>query len=108
MAGSRVVIRANESKLQPFYFTSYERVVGVARDVRELDREMKRLAREDRPCLEYHLVNGHIVRWLEYANELELAKDLTGVGNVEEALRLVERYVVRMAMFRRMSRGRFR
>ena len=28
---------------------SYDRVIGVAKNVRELDREMKRLAREDRP-----------------------------------------------------------
>ena len=64
---------------------SYDRVIGVAKNVRELDKEMKRLAREDRPCLEYHLANGHIVSWLEYANEPEFAKDLAGVINVEEA-----------------------
>ena len=63
---------------------SYDRVTGVASNVRELDREMKRLAREDRPCLEYHLANGHIVLWLEYVNEPEFAKDLAGVNNVEE------------------------
>ena len=39
-------------EVEPFYFTSYDRVIGVAKDVWELDREIKRLAREDRPCLE--------------------------------------------------------
>jgi hypothetical protein len=92
--------------VEPFYFTSYDRVVGVAKDVRELDREMKRLAREDRPCLEYHLVFGHIVLWLEYANQPELAKDLMGVKDIEEALRLVERDVARSVLMHRSRRGR--
>ncbi len=85
---------------------SYDRVIGVAKNVRELDKEMKRLAREDRPCLEYHLANGHIVSWLEYANEPEFAKDLAGVINVEEALRLTERYVARSVILHRTRRGR--
>ena len=85
---------------------SYDRVIGVAKNVRELDMEMKRLAREDRACLEYHLVSGHIVAWLEYANEPEFAKDLAGVKNVEEAVRLAERYVARSVMLHRERRGR--
>jgi hypothetical protein len=93
-------------EVEPFYFTSYERVVGIAGDVRDLDREMKRLAREDRPCLEYHLANGHIVSWLEYTNEPELARDLTGVKNAEESLILVERYVARSVLLHRRKRGR--
>jgi hypothetical protein len=92
--------------VEPFYFTSYGTVIGVAKDVGELNKEMKRLAREDRACLEYHLVNGHIVLWLEYANEPELAKDLAGVKNIEEALRLVERHAVRSFMLHGMRRGR--
>jgi hypothetical protein len=93
-------------EVEPFYFTSYDRVIGVAKDVWELDREMKRLAREDRPCLEYHLANGHIVSWLEYTNESELAMDLTGVKNVEESLIIVERYVARSVLLHRRRRGR--
>jgi hypothetical protein len=93
-------------EVEPFYFMSYDRVVGSAGDVRELDREMKRLAREDRPCLEYHLVNGHIVSWLEYLNEPELARELAGVKNVEESIILVERYVARSVLLHRRRRGR--
>jgi len=85
---------------------SYERVIGVASNLRELDGEMKRLAREDRPCLEYHLANGHIVSWLEYMNEPEFAKDLAGVKNVDEAIRLAERYVARSVLMHRRRRGR--
>ncbi len=65
------VFRTSESSFEPFYFTSYDKVVGVAKSVRELDLEMKRLSREDRACVEYHLSSGNLVRWLEYANQPE-------------------------------------
>jgi hypothetical protein len=83
-------------------------VIGVAGNIRELDMEIKRLARQDPGCLEYHLASGNIVRWLDYANEPELAKDLAGVTNADEAIRMVEKYIARAVMFHRMSRGRMR
>ena len=89
-----------------FYFMSYDRVIGTAKNIRELDQEMKRLAREDRGALEYHLALGHIVSWLEYVNEPELAKSLAGIKNVEEAIRVVESYVARSYMMHSMRRGR--
>jgi hypothetical protein len=92
--------------LESFYFTSYERVIGAAGNIRELDKEMKRLAREDRGALEYHLASGHIVSWLEYTNEPQLAKNLGGVKNIEEAIRVVESYVARSYMIHSMRRGR--
>lgn len=95
-------------KIEPFYFTSYDRVIGIAGNIRELDLEMKRLSREDRACLEYHLASGNIVRWLEYAREPELARDLSGVSNADEAIQLVEKYIARAVMLHRMSRGRMR
>jgi len=98
----------SEISIQPFYFTSYDRVIGVAGNIRELDMEMKRLSREDRACLEYHLSSGNIVRWLEYASEPELANDLTGVCKAEEAVPIVERYIARAVMLHRMRRGRMR
>ena len=98
----------SENSVQPFYFTSYERVIGIAANIRELDMEMKRLSREDRACLEYHLETGNIVRWLEYASERELARDLSGVSNSEEAIQIVEKHVARAVMFHRMRRGRMR
>jgi len=69
---------------------------------------MKRLSREDRACVEYHLATGNIVKWLEYSNELELARDMAGVVDVDDAIRLVEKYVSRAVMLHRMSRGRMR
>lgn len=98
----------SELKIQPFYFTSYDRVICVAGNVYELDLQMKRLLREDRACLEYHLSSGNIVNWLVYANEHELAADLKGVSNGEEATGIVEKYIARAVMLRRMRRGRMR
>lgn len=83
-------------------------MIGVARNIRELDLEMKRLSREDRACLEYHLSSGYIVLWLEYAGEPELAKDLRGTTMADVAIQIVERYVARAVMLHRMRRGRMR
>ncbi len=98
--------KTHEKTLKPLYFTSYDAVIGEAADLRELERQMKRLARENRSCLEYHIANGHIVSWLEYVNEPDLAKDLSGVRNIEEALNVVEKHVVRSVAFHGMSHGR--
>jgi hypothetical protein len=92
--------------IQPFYFTSYDRVIGVASNIKELDLEMKRLSREDRPCLEYHLGSGNVVHWLEYSGEVELAHNLTGVSNPDEAIPIVEKQVSRAVILHRMRRGR--
>lgn len=100
--------KTGEVSVQPFYFTSYDRVVGIAGNIRELDMEMKRLSREDHACLEYHLASGNVVKWLEYANEQELAKDLRGVSSPEEAIQIVEKHVARAVMFHRMRRGRMK
>ncbi len=104
----QVVSQTTEENVQPFYFTSYDRVIGVAGNIRELDLEMKRLSREDRASVEYHLASGNIVRWLQYANEPELAKDLTGVANADDAINMIEKYLARAVMLHRMSRGRMR
>jgi hypothetical protein len=44
----------NSMEINPFYFKSYDRVIGEARDVNELAKEMKRLAREDPAAVGYH------------------------------------------------------
>jgi hypothetical protein len=97
-----------EQRFQPYYFTSYDRVVSTARDVRDLDIEIKKLSRADRACLEYHLSSGNIVHWLEYANDFELAKSLKGIADADDAIRIVERCMARSVMFHRMRRGRMR
>jgi len=78
---------------EPFYFKSYEKVVGVAHDVRELLRETRRLSVEDRACVEYHLREGHITQWLEYLGERELAKELKNAKDVDSAIRILEAHL---------------
>jgi hypothetical protein len=97
---------SNKKPIQPFYFKSYDKVIGVAHNLTELNREMKRLASEDRMALEYHLASGHIVDWLEYSGEWELAFQLKGVKNADEANRWTERYLEREITLRRMTHGR--
>ncbi|MCI2415194.1 MAG: hypothetical protein MPF33_08165 [Candidatus Aramenus sp.] len=78
--------------MEPFYFKSYERVVGKAGDVKELERELERLSKEDSACVEWHLKEGHIVAWLNYIGERGLAEMLKGVTSAKEALARVREY----------------
>ncbi|EWG06590.1 MAG: Hypothetical Protein ASUL_08714 [Candidatus Aramenus sulfurataquae] len=78
--------------MEPFYFKSYERVVGKASDVKELERELERLSKEDPACVEWHLKEGHLVAWLNYIGERGLAEILKGVTSAKEALARVREY----------------
>ncbi|MEM0068602.1 MAG: hypothetical protein QXZ23_10310 [Saccharolobus sp.] len=78
--------------MEPFYFKSYDKVVGIAHDVKELEKEMERLSKADPACVEWHLKEGHIVSWLNYIGEKGLAEILKGVGNVKEALSRIKEY----------------
>jgi len=78
---------------EPFYFKSYDRVIGVAHDVKELASEMERLAKEDPAALEYHLREGHIVAWLNYIGEARLAEALRGVSDPREAVSRVKAFL---------------
>ncbi|MQL55592.1 hypothetical protein [Acidianus ambivalens] len=78
--------------MEPFYFKSYDRVIGIAHDVKELEKEMERLSKEDPAALEYHLREGHIVSWLNYIGEKGLAEMLKGVTAPKEALARIKEY----------------
>lgn len=92
--------------MEPFYFKSYDKIIGVAWDVKDLNTQMKRLSQEDPKALEYHLEQGHIVQWLEYINDRELARDLRGVKTIEQGLYVVEKYLEESAIMYRVRRGR--
>lgn len=51
----------------------------------DLQREMGRLAGENPEALEYHLREGHIVRWLESLNEREVAEQVKQIQTADEA-----------------------
>ncbi len=78
--------------MEPFYFKSYDRVIGKASDLKELERELERLSKEDPACVEWHLKEGHLVAWLNYIGEKGLAEMLRGVTSVREALARVREY----------------
>ncbi|AFZ70871.1 hypothetical protein Calag_1149 [Caldisphaera lagunensis DSM 15908] len=79
----------NEHK-EPFLFKSYERIIGIAHDVNELKSEMERLSKVDPGAVNYHLKEKHIVNWLNYIGEGELAKKLENVTDVNDALVLLK------------------
>lgn len=78
--------------MEPFYFKSYEKVVGIAHDTKELERELERLSKIDPACVEWHLKEGHIVSWLNYIGEKGLAEMLKGVNSIKEAIARVREY----------------
>ncbi|QGA53302.1 hypothetical protein GFS03_01165 [Sulfolobus sp. E5-1-F] len=78
--------------MEPFYFKSYDKTIGIAHDVNELEKEIERLGKEDPACVEWHLKEGHIVAWLNYIGERGLAEMLKGVGNVKEALARIREF----------------
>ncbi|MBP1357080.1 MAG: hypothetical protein JZD40_01120 [Sulfolobus sp.] len=80
--------------MEPFYFRSYDRVVGISHDVNELKSEMERLINQDPACVEWHLKEGHIVAWLEYIGEKGLAELLKSVHDPNEALSRINDYLM--------------
>mgnify|MGYP001626421121 FL=1 len=80
---------------EPFYFKSFDRVIGVAHNLNELRSEFERLLNVDPKALEYHLREGHIVRWLEYIGEIELASKLIGVSDPGRAYEIIGNYLTK-------------
>jgi len=78
---------------EPFYFKSYDKVIGIAHDVHELKNEIERLMQVDAKALEYHLSEGHIVQWLNYIGEKELASKLMGVKDPKDALEIINTHL---------------
>ena len=80
---------------EPFYFKSFDKVIGVAHNLDELRREFERLINDDPKALEYHLKEGHIVQWLEYIGEIELARRLVGVNDLKTAYEIMNNYLTK-------------
>ncbi|MBB5254236.1 hypothetical protein [Sulfurisphaera ohwakuensis] len=78
--------------MEPFYFKSYEKVVGTAHNVQELEKEIARIGATDPACVNWHLEQGHIVSWLKYIGNNTLAEMLKGVKDWREALARIRDY----------------
>ncbi|MGC9210365.1 MAG: hypothetical protein ACP5FT_03785 [Acidilobus sp.] len=74
---------------EPFYFKSYDRVIGVAHDELELLSEMERLSSVDPKAVEYHLSQGHIASWLSYIGRDDLALLFKSVAGLDQAISLL-------------------
>ncbi len=79
--------------MEPFYFKSFERVIGIACDLPGLYYTMKCLSMYDKQAIEYHIKQGHIANWLDYTGNHELSKLMANVKSVEEALSILEQYL---------------
>jgi hypothetical protein len=87
-------VNASENQgTQPFYFKSYNKTIGVARNLNDLQGELARLAKENPEAVVYHLREGHIVQWLSHTNEKELAEQLKDVKSIEQARMTVANYL---------------
>ncbi|MEJ2774874.1 hypothetical protein DDW09_00980 [Sulfolobus sp. SCGC AB-777_L09] len=80
--------------MEPFYFKSYDRVVGVAHNEKELESEIKRIGAVDPACVNWHLEQGHIVQWLRYIGNNTLAEMLKDVKDYREALARIRDYFI--------------
>lgn len=80
--------------MEPFYFRSYDRVVGVAHNEKELENEIMRIGATDPACVNWHLEQGHIVAWLRYIGNNTLAEMLKGVKDYREALARIRDYFI--------------
>ncbi len=76
--------------MEPFYFKKYDETIGTACDINDLKKEIERLKAENPLSVEYHLREGHIVQWLNYIGEKKVASELTGVNDIDGALKILE------------------
>ncbi len=79
--------------MEPFYFKSFDRTIGVACDVLGLYYEMKCLALYDKAAIDYHVKGGHIAMWLEYIGEHDLAGIIRNENETESVLNTLENNV---------------
>lgn len=84
--------------MEPFYFKSFERVIGIACDVPGLYYTIKCLSVYDKAAVEYHLKEGHIADWLDYAGENEISELIRNSKSVDEVIKILEPYVEKYQM----------
>jgi len=80
--------------MEPFYFRSFDKVVGTAHNLTELESEIRRIGEVDPNCVNWHLQQGHLVAWLNYIGEHAVAEMLKDVKNYKEALSRLREYRV--------------
>ena len=76
--------------MEPFYFKSFDRTIGIACDVPSLYYEMKCQALYDKAALDYHAKEGHISMWLDYIGEHDLAGSIKNQNQTELILNILK------------------
>ena len=76
--------------MEPFYFKSYDRIVGKAETYAELLSEMKRLENTDPYCVEYHVREGHISTWLKVSGRPDLAVKIEGAKDPKVVINILD------------------
>ena len=79
--------------MEPFYFKSFEKVIGIACDVPGLYYSIMCLSKYDKAAVEYHLKQGHIADWLNYLGEHELSQLIRKINSVEDVIKILETYL---------------
>jgi hypothetical protein len=79
--------------MEPFYFRSYDKIVGVAHNLQELQAEMDRLLKNDPSCVKWHLEQDHLRTWIDYAGYKALAQSLRGIKDPAEVNARIKQYL---------------
>lgn len=91
--------------MEPFYFKSYDRIVGSAETPRELLNEMKRLENEDPSCVEYHVREGHISTWLKETGRENLFMKIENIKDPKSVIDILETEVMKEGHHAQHGRG---
>jgi hypothetical protein len=75
--------------MDAFEFKRYDMTVATARNLDELKEQMNNLRSSDPSLVNWHLEQGHIQSWLEYAGYKDEASKLKGVTTVDEAIKIL-------------------
>ncbi|MGC8497306.1 MAG: hypothetical protein ACP5NL_04840 [Thermoplasmata archaeon] len=79
--------------MEPFYFKSYDRVIGIACDLESLLYNIRCISSFDREAINWHVTEGHIAMWLDYIGHAELADKLRNAKNSDAAIEIIRKYV---------------
>ncbi len=73
--------------MEPFFFKSYDKIIGIACDTKTMKSEMIELYKINPEAINYHLSQGHLVMWLEYLGDMKTADKLRNINNYDDAIK---------------------
>ncbi|MGC8618302.1 MAG: hypothetical protein ACP5UZ_06135 [Thermoplasmata archaeon] len=79
--------------MEPFYFKSYDKTIGVACDAESLLYTLKCIAKYDPKAIDWHVSEGHITAWLRSIGEKELADKLPNVKDTAALIDTIDKHL---------------